>query len=126
LLLVIVLGYFSLYGFSRGVRKKIKKDAEGSCQHCNEEVGYINLIASHIDHSKNEKYNEPANGIALCVACEAHYHGKHIGMAWKIGLSEVNNEDAAVGQIEVLKAKDPELADYLYDLYFKSRRRKKR
>jgi hypothetical protein len=125
LLLVIVLGYFSLYGFSRGVRKKIKKDAEGCCQDCAENVGYEKLIAAHFNHKRGENYNKSNNGRALCIGCETHYHGQHVGRAWKIGLNEWQNLKAVEGGIGTIRKTDPELADYLQKLYLKSRRRRK-
>ena len=55
-----------------GLRRKVMKRAKFSCEECEAEYPYVNLVVHHID--KNKQNNIMANLQVLCRICHARLH----------------------------------------------------
>lgn len=82
----------TVFAFTKQVRREISIRDGGECRCC----GYDkHLEASHLNHTRNEHYNNPDNGEMLCAGCHFDYHVSAIGDSVNcLGLSEVNNLSA--------------------------------
>lgn len=92
------------------VRTNVREKAQHACEGCG--VENQKTIISHINHARNEYYEDENNLRLYCSGCESIWHLDHIGRAMEIGLTEEKNRTAAFSSfkslaIECLKASDP-------------------
>lgn len=74
---------------SRGVRKEVRERANARCEGCGKNTK--KLTVAHMDHTRNQNYNDPKKLKAYCTTCEFKHHASFIGRAKETGLSEVDN-----------------------------------
>lgn len=63
--------------FSEPISNEIRRRDQWTCQSCGKssfDAEKWLIEASHIDHTRNELYNEPENGEASCIPCHLMYH----------------------------------------------------
>lgn len=96
---VLALFLLSFAAFPTNVRNQIKREANGRCDACGLMVGKDNLIAAHIFHGKEKKYNRRENGRAHCDFCEAEYHLSFSANPELIGLHKKQNDSVVYGHV---------------------------
>ena len=63
--------------FSEAVSNEIRGAGKWTCHSCGKssfDPEKWLIEASHIDHTRNEFYNDPSNGEASCIPCHLLYH----------------------------------------------------
>lgn len=83
---------FVAMAFSHVAREIIKDRAGGVS-----EISGVNgtqMDAMHLDHTRNENYDNPAYGLYVTVNEHLLYHYVHVGIAEQIGLTEADNNRA--------------------------------
>ena len=95
------------FAFSRGVRKKLRKESDGSCDECGLHVGANKLTVAHINHQKDSaQYNDPENARLLCDRCECEHHLSHVHRSDEIGMPHKINIETVWGHLTELKKSD--------------------
>lgn len=99
-LLTIPLALYALkelsrLSFSKSVRHKMIKRADGASEISGETMGppdHKMLHCMHKSHTKDETYNDPERGLVVTVAEHLSFHLEHVGNSLEtIGLSESKN-----------------------------------
>lgn len=111
--------YYQLYllmlamAFSTRVKEKILKRDNHTCSYpgCfkKENDGW-RIIAAHIDHTKNNNYDNPKNGKAHCIEHEIQYHQRLLEKA--IHYSDKQGIKDNQRALELLAEKDHRTDDY--------------
>jgi hypothetical protein len=79
-----------LFAFSKKTRDIIKKRANGRSELSG--IKGTLMHAMHLDHTRDEDYDDPDNGLYVTASEHLNFHKKHIGRASKIGLTESGNK----------------------------------
>lgn len=108
---LFTLDALSKFAFCGSVAKEIKDEANGICKTCNREVGYNNLVASHMWHGTKK---DKKHGKAQCKRCEAETHISHQQNPQAINLNSIDNDTISWGHFKSLSIEDRQ---YLLALY---------
>ena len=100
------------------IRKYVKKRSRGVCEDCGKIINVKKSTAGHLNHTRNEHYNDAANLVNRCVYCEIVYHLKYAENPNTIGLSKKANDRTIYGHLCTLDEKELSLLsqDYIDSL----------
>ena len=123
-----LLSIGALVGLSFGAasessKRLVRERAGGKCESCGEFVGNGGVIG-HLDHTRmlenghhSNRYNVVNNLRLHCLSCEAEWHLQHVGRAKDIGLTEKNNHNSTLGNLNHLYLFSKKKFWKLYDRY---------
>jgi hypothetical protein len=84
---------FFVGAFNDYARTEIKERSKGRSELSGEKAGEEgSLLCGHLDHTRNENYNNPEFGLRITKFEECAYHQMHIFNPGKIGMDELENK----------------------------------
>jgi len=101
-LALIALKELLLFAARPDVVRMVRKRCNGCCEKCKTYVGK-KIIVAHINHEKNNDYDNPEKLQGLCLFCEIKHHLKFLCSPLDIGLSQDINDSVCWGHFLKLK-----------------------
>jgi hypothetical protein len=86
--------------FNDYAKTEIKERSNGVSELSGQEAGKEGmLICGHLDHTRNESYNNPEYGLRVTRFEECAYHQMHIFHPEKIGMKDLENRSTVMNYI---------------------------
>lgn len=86
--------------FNDYAKGEIKERSGGVSELSGQERGEEGmLICGHLDHTRNENYNNPENGLRVTKFEECAYHQMHMFEPEKIGMDDMENRSVIMGHM---------------------------
>ncbi|HEX9817382.1 MAG TPA: hypothetical protein VGA89_00580 [Patescibacteria group bacterium] len=98
-------------------KMKVKERANSHCEGCGKKTtkkpagkngrsrGNLGPVIAHLNHTRNDEYDNLANLRSHCLYCETIYHASHVGRADRIGMKEESNKAAAMTWLTTIAKK---------------------